>query len=453
MSSSSSSSQARPMRATRHRTTLLRLVAAAAVLMLVLGVTLLQLTSSRVDSSSSNSNSRTALSPAHLLQTQRLLLRSALRQEEDRALKKKDKHKHKEEAVPATEAAAVEEGDSGDGGDEETLVDPTEAVVATEAATEPATEPAATEAADTAVESKEVVPAVTEPPPRAEEHVKKHAKDGSDLLVPKNQGQGPEETVFVEGKTFIMDLQALIPPENHHRTRGHVTIVTHPEWAPLGAQHFHELVEAGFYDDCRFFRVVNDFMVQFGINVRVSRSCVGCCSVSARMRSFLCSHLALFCNMFLLHCHSQLHRAIPLSRNNGKRLSWKTIPSCIPTTARPCPLPRPDPTHARPNYSSTPKPTATHSWTSRAFRPLPKLSTAWSTWITFTPSTAKSPVKEKLPSKAMRTCRKSTPCSLTLSIFTKRRRKTRKKRPKRRGGEEGAVHGWAAWTAARRNRE
>ena len=33
-----------------------------------------------------------------------------------------------------------------------------------------------------------------------------------------------------------------------------------------GAARFKELVENGFYNECRFFRVVPNFMVQFGIN-------------------------------------------------------------------------------------------------------------------------------------------------------------------------------------------
>ena len=38
------------------------------------------------------------------------------------------------------------------------------------------------------------------------------------------------------------------------------------KWAPRGADRFHEAVTGGFYDECRFFRVVPNFVVQFGIN-------------------------------------------------------------------------------------------------------------------------------------------------------------------------------------------
>ena len=37
-------------------------------------------------------------------------------------------------------------------------------------------------------------------------------------------------------------------------------------WSPNGADRFFNLVKNGYYNDCRFFRVIDDFMVQFGIN-------------------------------------------------------------------------------------------------------------------------------------------------------------------------------------------
>lgn len=49
-------------------------------------------------------------------------------------------------------------------------------------------------------------------------------------------------------------------------SKGDVLIEVHPEWAPHGAQRFRELVEAKFYDDCKFFRVLKDFMAQTGVN-------------------------------------------------------------------------------------------------------------------------------------------------------------------------------------------
>ncbi len=62
-----------------------------------------------------------------------------------------------------------------------------------------------------------------------------------------------------------------IPREGVYRVRfettaGDFVVEVHRDWAPIGAQRFFELVSSGFYDECRFFRVVPDFMVQFGIN-------------------------------------------------------------------------------------------------------------------------------------------------------------------------------------------
>jgi len=48
-------------------------------------------------------------------------------------------------------------------------------------------------------------------------------------------------------------------------TKGPVVVEVHRDWAPIGADHFYELVKAGYFDGCRFFRVVPHFIVQFGI--------------------------------------------------------------------------------------------------------------------------------------------------------------------------------------------
>lgn len=54
--------------------------------------------------------------------------------------------------------------------------------------------------------------------------------------------------------------------EGREGTLRSFVIHAHDKWAPLGAAHFKELVEAKYYDDTRFFRVIPDFMVQFGIS-------------------------------------------------------------------------------------------------------------------------------------------------------------------------------------------
>eukprot|EP00928_Gymnodinium_smaydae_P044902 TRINITY_DN2997_c0_g1_i2.p1 TRINITY_DN2997_c0_g1~~TRINITY_DN2997_c0_g1_i2.p1 ORF type:complete len:386 (+),score=46.22 TRINITY_DN2997_c0_g1_i2:92-1249(+) len=55
-------------------------------------------------------------------------------------------------------------------------------------------------------------------------------------------------------------------PPQHVRcktTKGEIGIDVHPEWSPLGAEHFLELVRAGHFDDVGLLRV-NGVIVQFG---------------------------------------------------------------------------------------------------------------------------------------------------------------------------------------------
>jgi len=49
-------------------------------------------------------------------------------------------------------------------------------------------------------------------------------------------------------------------------SKGTFVIEVHRDWAPNGADRFYNLVKNGFYNDARFFRVINGFMVQFGIS-------------------------------------------------------------------------------------------------------------------------------------------------------------------------------------------
>ena len=47
---------------------------------------------------------------------------------------------------------------------------------------------------------------------------------------------------------------------------GTFVVEVHRDWAPNGADRFYNLVKNGYFDNLRFFRVIPNFMVQFGIS-------------------------------------------------------------------------------------------------------------------------------------------------------------------------------------------
>ena len=49
-------------------------------------------------------------------------------------------------------------------------------------------------------------------------------------------------------------------------TKGDFVIEVHRDWAPIGADRFYNLVKNGFFTNAAFFRVVPNFMVQFGLS-------------------------------------------------------------------------------------------------------------------------------------------------------------------------------------------
>ena len=69
-----------------------------------------------------------------------------------------------------------------------------------------------------------------------------------------------EDETQEEGREFTFQLASLKGGKT-----GNVVIRTKPSWSPLGVEHFHQLMDSNFYDEARFFRVVPNFIVQFGI--------------------------------------------------------------------------------------------------------------------------------------------------------------------------------------------
>jgi peptidyl-prolyl cis-trans isomerase A (cyclophilin A) len=78
-------------------------------------------------------------------------------------------------------------------------------------------------------------------------------------------GQGPDKSKL-KTPSALKEQAPATYKVNLDTTKGLVVITVHRDWAPLGADRFYNLVKNGFFDEARFFRVIPDFMVQFGMN-------------------------------------------------------------------------------------------------------------------------------------------------------------------------------------------
>lgn len=94
------------------------------------------------------------------------------------------------------------------------------------------------------------------------------------VLLAACSSKKPAETT--EPATTAAEETPNVPPENTQApaeysveldtTRGIIVIDVKREWAPKGADRFHELVTSGYFTDVAFFRVIRGFMAQVGIS-------------------------------------------------------------------------------------------------------------------------------------------------------------------------------------------
>ncbi len=55
-------------------------------------------------------------------------------------------------------------------------------------------------------------------------------------------------------------------------SKGNFTVEVYRNWSPLGADRFYQLIRTGYYNNTIIFRVVKDYLVQFGVSEDKSKN-------------------------------------------------------------------------------------------------------------------------------------------------------------------------------------
>jgi peptidyl-prolyl cis-trans isomerase A (cyclophilin A) len=92
------------------------------------------------------------------------------------------------------------------------------------------------------------------------------AATSTSATSPVANGPSTQKTAAQLAPALAKDTAPAEYKAKFNTTKGSFTVDVHRDWAPVGADRFYNLVKLGFYNETRFFRVVDGFMVQWGIH-------------------------------------------------------------------------------------------------------------------------------------------------------------------------------------------
>lgn len=119
-----------------------------------------------------------------------------------------------------------------------------------------------------AADTKQAAPAAGQAEHPASEHPAGDAKPQAVAETKDAVAEGQQKMA----ENPLLDWRALnetapdVYKARFETSKGDFVIEVHREWAPRGADRFYNLVKNGYFDECRFFRVLHGFMAQIGIN-------------------------------------------------------------------------------------------------------------------------------------------------------------------------------------------
>ena len=86
----------------------------------------------------------------------------------------------------------------------------------------------------------------------------------AEVAVAPPLDEADKNAVVVEDTNLVQFVFGNLDGEDGHD--GEVVVRLRPEWAPIGVARIKELTSDSFWNDCRAFRVLPNFVVQLGIN-------------------------------------------------------------------------------------------------------------------------------------------------------------------------------------------